>query len=124
MHKNIFLLTLLAVTLYSASARPGLITFTQADGTTFIGELKGDSSFNWIQSNGDVIIYNPNDKFYYKAIVDKNKGLLISDVKPTSTSVSKKSSSLKQVEQKSISSEDSLNLKYLNKKAKSIHHPQ
>ena len=124
MYIKIFLLILLNITLYSVQALPGLKTFTQPDGSTFVGELKGDSSFHWIQSNGDVIIYNPSDKFYYKAIVDKNKGLQISGVKPMATSNTKKGPSLKQVEQKSISSKDRLNLKYLNKKAKSIHHPQ
>ena len=124
MYTKIFLLILLHISLYSAPAMPGLKTFTQPDGTQFIGELKGDSSFHWIQSNGDVIIYNPKDKFYYKAIVDKDKGLNPSTIKPTIISNTRKSSSLTPNKQKSISNKDMLNLRYLNKKAKSVHHPQ
>jgi len=124
MYIKILLVILFNISLYSGQAIPGLKTFTQPDGTQFIGELKGDSSFHWIQSNGDIIIYNPKDKCYYKAIVDKDKGLIPTAIKPAIISTTQKSPSLKLIKQKNISKEDITNLRYLNKKAKSISHPR
>ncbi len=124
MYTKIFLLISLQVALYSAPAISGLRIFTQADGTQFIGELKGDSSFHWIQSNGEIIIYNPDDKFYYKAVITRDKGLVSTGIKPKALSKTQQASSLKQVKQKDISQEDKLNLRLLNKKIKSKNHPQ
>ena len=53
----------------SAMAMPavqGVRTFTQPDGTQFEGVLKGNAQFNWIESNGEIVKYNPTDKNYYK----------------------------------------------------------
>ncbi len=73
---------LLGTTLLNgAPARGGLRTYTQADGSTFQATLNGDAAFHWMQSNGEVILYNPQDKNYYiaelnsagKFIMSKNK---------------------------------------------------
>ena len=65
---QIFMMTLLAATLLNAApARGGLHTYTQADGSSFQATLKGDAAFHWMQSNGEVIMYNPQDKNYYNA---------------------------------------------------------
>ena len=58
-----------------APARGGVHTFVQPDGTVFEGVLKGDAAFHWIQSNGDVVVFNPKDKFYYRATVDAKEGI-------------------------------------------------
>ena len=67
---------------FAGPAISGIRTFTQPDGTKFEGVIKGDSSFHWIESNSEVVIYNPKDKFYYKAIIDINKGLILTNEKP------------------------------------------
>ena len=49
----------------------GLKTFKQIDGTTFQGYLRGTAVLNWIESGDDLVVYNSNDKYYYKIdIVD------------------------------------------------------
>ena len=57
--------------LQAAPARNGVKTFTQPDGSTFQGILKGDSSFHWIESENKVVLFNAKDKFYYNASFDK-----------------------------------------------------
>jgi len=89
LQKIIVSVLITSVSLFAAPAAPGVKTFIQADGTSFQGILKGDAFFNWIESYGDVVVYNAEDKSYYKAIVDTNKGLLQSSQK-----VEQKSSSL------------------------------
>ena len=84
------LLTLLTALLISSTllfagpARGGVLTFSQPDGTTFQGYLKGTSAFNWIESEGKVIKYNQDDKFYHIAIFDSNNSLVLTDNLPTS----------------------------------------
>jgi len=81
------LVSLLVLTgLNAAPARGGLITFTQPDGTTFEGLLKGDSSFHWIQSGQNIVLYNSKDKFYYNAKVDENGNLVVGKIKPSRSS--------------------------------------
>ena len=57
----------------AAPARGGVITFTQADGSTFEGLLKGNAAFHWIESNGEIVLYNKEDGNYYKAELLNNK---------------------------------------------------
>lgn len=71
--------------LFAGPPRGGVITFTQPDGTTFKGLLKGTSSFNWIESNGEIIKYSKDDKFYHIATFDTNNSLLITDRLPISS---------------------------------------
>lgn len=100
--KNLFNIILVLALLNTLSiagpAISGTRLFTQPDGTQFEGILKGDSSFHWIESNGNVVIYNPQDKFYYEATIDIDKGLILTNNKPeakvngisTSSSLTKK----------------------------------
>ena len=80
--KFITVLFLLTTTLYSAPARGGLITFTQPDGTTFKGLLKGDASFHWIESNGEIVMLNPKDHYFYNAKISKEGSLELTTQKP------------------------------------------
>ena len=80
--KYIMILSLLSSILYSAPARGGILTFTQPDGSTFNGLLKGDSSFHWIESNGRIVMLNRKDRFFYVAEVTKEGKLAITTRKP------------------------------------------
>lgn len=112
------------VTAFGAPAITREIVFTQPDGTHFSGELKGDSSFHWIESNGDVIIYNPQDKYYYKAIVDSRKGLIIGSEKALSYSSKVKGITMSERKIKSISDSEKEKLRLLYKKAKNSDGPR
>lgn len=80
--KFILIVMTLLSTLNATQARSGQHTFTQPDGTEFEGVLRGDSSFHWIESNKNVVLYNPEDKFYYNATLNANKRLQMSKEKP------------------------------------------
>lgn len=57
-------------TLFSAPSLKREHTFTQPDGTTFQGQLKGDEYLHWIESDqGDLLIYNRGKKQFEKATV-------------------------------------------------------
>ena len=75
------LLLMVSTLTYAAPARGGVKVFTQPDGTTFSGVLKGDASFHWIESNSNVVLFNPNDNFYYNAKVTENGKLVLTDTK-------------------------------------------
>jgi len=115
MKTSLFLKAILALLLtsgfcFAGPAISGTRTFIQPDGTKFEGVLKGDSSFHWIESNSDVVIYNPQDKFYYKATIDVNKGLILTHEKPAvkaenilqSSSLTKKQHKLTEKDKKKI----------------------
>jgi|GEM_PF-6404756 len=70
-------------TLNATQARDGLLTFTQPDGTQFEGYLKGDSAFHWIESDSKVVLYNPDDRFYYNAQLGATDRLELSKEKPS-----------------------------------------
>jgi len=81
------LLTALLITstlLLAGPPRAGVLTFTQPDGTTFQGYLRGTSAFNWIESNGEIVKYNQDDKFYHIAIFDTNNSLVVTKNLPSS----------------------------------------
>jgi hypothetical protein len=63
----------LSITLFAAPALSRVHTFVQPDATTFQGVLMGDSSLHWIESDGKIIVLNPEDKFYYIAEIKNNK---------------------------------------------------
>ena len=124
---------------FASQPRPGIISFTQPDGTKFLGVLKGDAYFNWIESNGDVIIYNPKDKFYHKAIVtdkitileDKPKVASDMDILNAKTNrnkggaMGKSTSSLKQaISSHYASKEDKEKLYLLYKKSRRNYYKQ
>ncbi len=63
--KFAFIILTAAGTLHAVEAYPGEITFTQKDGSSFVGNLKGDEYFHWIEDkSGHIIIYNKNDEAY------------------------------------------------------------
>jgi hypothetical protein len=121
--KNIFLFLITAYALYAAPAIRRELEFTQPDGTTFKGYLKGDSAFHWIESGEDVILYNPKDKYYYKAIVDRKNGLKLSNEK-AGENVLKKSAYIKSTTDTTISPKKREDLQYLYKKAKNANNPK
>ncbi len=63
-----------SATLSAAPARGGLHTYTQPDGSTFQAYLKGDASFHWIENDSGVILFNPTDRYFYKAEIDVKNG--------------------------------------------------
>lgn len=118
-----FTLTLVSTFVVAGPAFPGTKVFTQPDGTQFEGTLKGDSSFHWIESNGYVIIYNPVDKFYYKALIDVKKGLILTDEKPEKKSDMAEPSGISS-QLHGVTQEDRKKLFILYKKSKTRNHPQ
>ena len=122
---RIFLVTPLLVTSLIASIafqKPRV--FTQPDGSTFQGVLKGDSALNWIESDGKVVVYNPQDKYYYEAIIDEEKGLVPSSKKIESTDETISSSSSFSDKRNSLSQEQQEKLKVLMKKKHQGNYPR
>ena len=123
---QIFILMMLGTTLLSAApARGGLHTYRQADGSTFQATLNGDASFHWMESNGEVILYNPQDKNYYNAelnsdgkfVIGNNKvGLRVAQKSTAYTSQNNAS--------KTLNSEKRVALRKLQKESKKGHHPR
>jgi len=84
--KKLLLILALVSAGVSAPAYQGEITFKQKDGSTFIGHLKGDEWFSWIEDkNNNIIKYNNKSKNYEYAIVSRVKGVL--DLLPSGTKV-------------------------------------
>jgi len=121
--RYIIILLFVWSTLFGVEALRDEVEFTQPDGTTFYGYLKGDSAFHWIESNGEVIVYNPKDKFYYKATVDKEKGLIPTNMKVGYDAFRSASEIQKEIK-KTITKEQKEALKCLYKKAKTKDAPR
>ena len=121
---TLFVVILLNIAAFGAPALDRKITFTQPDGTQFVGKQKGDASFHWIQSGSDIVIYNPKDKYYYKAIVDKDKGILPSRQKMGQDSVKIRglNAAVSQTMQPDATTEQTL--RFLYKKAKQANTPR
>ena len=121
---TLFLVILLNVAAFGAPALEREITFTQPDGTQFVGKQKGDASFHWIESGGDIVIYNPNDRYYYKAIVDKEKGIVPTTQKmgQGSQKVQGVNAAASQTVQPDAATEQML--RFLHKKAKQAYTPR
>ena len=85
---KVTLLTLATVaTLNAVEAYQGEITFTQNDGTTFLGHLKGDEYFHWIEDkHGNLIVYNKKKQRYELGQVIEKEGQL--DLNTTGIAVS------------------------------------
>jgi hypothetical protein len=122
--KVFLLILLLKTTLMAAMAFQATRVFTQPDGTKFQGVLKGDSALNWIESDGKVVVYNPQDKYYYEAIIDEEKGLVPSDKKVEAVDDSISFSSLYDNQIKSLPIEQKEQLKNLIKKRKQGNYPR
>jgi hypothetical protein len=122
--KIFFLMLLLSSAAFSAPALQRVVTFTQPNGSQFKGQYKGDASFHWIQSNGDVIVYNPKDKYYYKAKVDKDKGLVFTNEKPMTLSTQLRGLNAASTKQKQLDAIEKSNLYILYKKSKIGNYPR
>jgi len=84
--KKILLTTLLITASYAVPAFKGALTFTQADGGEFRGNLKGDEWFHWVQdSHGNAIKYNNQSKNYEYGKIKEIQGNL--DLVPSGTKV-------------------------------------
>jgi len=81
--RYITIFSLMMTALSASPAREGIILFTQPDGTQFKGYLRGDSAFNWIESDSKIIMFNSKDKFYYITKVNANGNLECTNTKPT-----------------------------------------
>ena len=64
------------IQIYAVPAYPGNIIFKQTDGSTFIGKLKGDEWFNWIESeNGHIVLRDLNTYEFQYAQINIINGL-------------------------------------------------
>jgi hypothetical protein len=122
--KILLLTVLLDIAAFGAPAIQREVLFTQPDGTYFYGKLKGDASFHWIESNGDVVLYNPKDKYYYKAIVDPDRGLLVGSKKAKSFTGKYSGVQKAAAVQKQLPVEIKEHLQLLYKKAKHSNGPR
>jgi len=122
--KILLILLMLNTFLMSAQAHKGVKLFTQPDGTKFEGVLRGDSSFHWIQSSGNIVVYSPSDKYYYIAKFDEVKGLILTDTKPTISSLKYSPSRSKSINQHIISNADKQNIYLMYKKSKVGNYPR
>lgn len=119
--KYFTLMILLISFLQAAPARGGVHTFTQPDGSTFQGYLKGDAAFHWIESHGKVVLFNPQDKFYYNAQINAQKRFELSKEKPSGMQrFSKQAPSLHAVDSQEIKAI----LKKLQKESRMGPHPR
>lgn len=123
---SLFIVTLLGTTLlWSAPARGGVMSFTQADGSTFQGLLKGDASFHWIESDGEIVLFNRADSNYYKAkVVDGS--LVMTEEKVTLKSSKKAAAFTEKAKENrhSVSQEKREALNMMHKNAQKGHHPR
>ena len=90
--------------IYAVPAYPGNIIFKQTDGSTFIGKLKGDEWFNWIESeNGHIVLRDRNTyEFQYAQIniINGSKRLEPSGIKFTSERRQEKTNELSSASQR------------------------
>lgn len=71
--KYLVILISLISLLHSAPARSGDRVLKQSDGTSFIGQAKGDEHLNWLESSdGEILKYNANTKDYELAEIKNN----------------------------------------------------
>lgn len=117
---------LLGTTLLNAApARGGLRTYTQADGSTFQATLKGDAAFHWIQSNGEVIMYNPQDKNYYNAELTSDGKFIMSKHKAGSRTTQKSAThASKNTIPHTLNSEERAALRKLQRESRKGSHPR
>ena len=69
----------------SAPAMIDEIEFSQSDGSSFTGHLRGDEYMHWEENkNGDILVYNKETKNYDYAIIKKvdNKDILVASGTP------------------------------------------
>lgn len=128
--KLLFVVVSIASALNGAQARSGLITFSQPDGSEFEGYLRGDPAFHWIESNGEIVLYNNKDGYYYNVIINSNSSVefttnrppkkVSKDTKQTSFQTTSVSSTVSH----SVSRDSREKLLKLQKKSKEGHRPK
>ena len=70
MIRALLLCVTLTALLFGAPSLKREHTFTQPDGTTFQGQMKGDEYLHWIETEqGDLLIYNRGKKQFEEATV-------------------------------------------------------
>ena len=79
MKKIIITISLLLSWVAASSAYPGQISFKQQDGSRFLGHLKGDEWFNWVEdTDKNIIQYNNQTKnFEYTLLKETSQGLTL-----------------------------------------------
>lgn len=122
--KTVLTVILLSSFAIAGPAFPGTRTFTQPDGTTFEGNLKGDSSFHWIESDGNIVIVNPDDKFYYNAVIGADNSLKLTNQKPAVKADGVFQSNGITQKKHDVSADDRKKLRNLYKKSKTGNHPR
>jgi hypothetical protein len=122
--KIIGILLLVNTFVAAGPAISGVRTFTQPDGTKFEGVLKGDSSFHWIESEGSIVIVNPQDKFYHKAIINTENKISIMSEKPTIIQNNMSEASPRIPANHEVTNEKRKKLNQLYKNSKIGSHPQ
>lgn len=79
--KQTLLIVFLSALLSAAPAFERERTFSQPDGTTFKGKVKGDEYLNWVETeNGDIVLFNAKSKRFEFA--DINGSALKSSGRP------------------------------------------
>lgn len=122
--KTVLTLMILSSFAVAGPAFHGTRIFTQPDGTKFEGNLKGDSSFNWIESNGNVVIINPEDKFYYNAVIGVDDSLQLTNQKPAIKADGVFQSNGITPKKHDVSADERKKLHNLYKKSKTGNHPR
>ncbi len=65
-----FLLLLFSLSLQATATRSVLQTFTQSDGSTFEGRLKGDAFMHWVETtDGTALIFNKKSATFEYAVI-------------------------------------------------------
>lgn len=72
MKKILLSLMVTSLIVFASQAMQRESVYTQPDGTTFKGTVKGLSQVNWIETNGEIVKYKFDDKTYYVIDVDTN----------------------------------------------------
>lgn len=86
MRKTLLFISTTVTLAFGAPAFTEDVTFKQKDGTVFVGKVKGDEWFNWVQDNKEHIIkYNNHSKNYEYGKLEEVDGTL--DLVPSGTKV-------------------------------------
>ena len=65
-----FFLLLISLSLHATATRNVLQTFTQSDGSTFEGRLKGDAFMHWVEAtDGTALIFNKKSAMFEYAVI-------------------------------------------------------
>ena len=116
---------LMSLEIFASPARPGVLHFTQPDGTEFEGVLRGSSAFHWIESNGAVVKYSFKDKFYHIAKFTSSGDLELTEALPLAApSASRGLNSLKSVQSHAVSPSEKQKLQKMFQQRNGAQAPQ